>query len=115
MFKVPEKYRVKNGKLASDMNYGNNGCFIIKSLKLPRPVTVIASDGMGWEHVSASMPNRCLTWEEMCIIKDIFWDDDDTVIQIHPPKQHHINNHNYTLHLWRPVGIQVPTPPKIMV
>lgn len=115
MFKVPEKWRLKNGALGSDKSFGNNGCFIIRSLKLPKPVTIIASNKMGWEHVSASLPDRCPTWEEVCIIKDIFWDKDDVVLQYHPAESDYVNNHRNTLHLWRPTNAEVPTPPKIMV
>lgn len=49
-------------------------------------VAIIASWGGGWEHVSVSLSNRCPTWEEMCMVKDIFWGEDECVIQFHPPK-----------------------------
>ena len=39
-----------------------------------------------WEHVSVSLPDRCPTWEEMCFIKDLFWNSDECVVQYHPPK-----------------------------
>lgn len=75
-FKVPEKYRVKggiNGMMQSDETFGNNGLFIIKTPKISSPLTVIASDGAEWEHVSVSLTHRCPTWEEMCLIKSLFW------------------------------------------
>ncbi|EGR1128985.1 hypothetical protein ACKVFG_003347 [Vibrio cholerae] len=103
-FKVPEKYRVKggiNGMMQSDETFGNNGLFIIKTPKLSSPLTVIASDGAEWEHVSVSLSHRCPTWEEMCLVKSLFWDEEDAVIQIHPPKSQYVNNHPYSLHLWR--------------
>lgn len=43
-------------------------------------VAIIASWGGGWEHVSVSLSNRCPTWEEMCMVKDIFWGEDECVI-----------------------------------
>ena len=49
-FTVPEKYRIKSGPLASNESYGNNGAFWVKTKKCV--FTVIASDQMGWEHVS---------------------------------------------------------------
>jgi len=101
MFKVPEKYRVLSGLFSSQSTDGNNGCFEVKSIKLKRSLNVIASDGELWEHVSVSLHDRCPTWEEMCIVKSLFWDDDDLVIQMHPPESDWINNHNYCLHLWR--------------
>lgn len=115
MFKVPNKYRIRTGELASDDSFENEGAFLIKSLKLKQPLLAIASNGMGWEHVSVSLSNRCPTWGEMCFIKDLFWDEGDCVIQYHPPKSEYVNNHPFALHLWRPIGISIPMPPSILV
>lgn len=117
MFRVPEKCRIKQGPMGSTKQYGNNGAFLIRSIKLKRPFQVIASDGMGWEHVSVSLPNRCPTWEEMCFIKDIFWEPQDFVIQIHPIEDDYINNHPYCLHLWRRAETNdyCEKPPSILV
>lgn len=96
--KTPNEYRITEGFMASYNNDGNNGAFIIpyKSLRFQ----VICSDGMVWEHVSVSLLNRTPTWKEMCFIKDLFWDKDECVIQIHPSKEKYINNHNFCLHLF---------------
>lgn len=114
-FNVPEKYRVTKGATGSTSEAGNNGAFFIPRNGKNTPMKVIASDGMGWEHVSVSLPDRCPTWKEMCMIKDLFWEPEDTVIQYHPPKSEYINNHPNCLHLWRPVGIEIPLPDKFMV
>ena len=114
-FKVPEEYRIKTGALGSDKSIGNNGAFFIRSLKFKQPIRAVVSDGMGWEHVSVSFPNRCPTWGEMCIVKDIFWDEEDMVVQYHPPKSDYVNCHPYTLHLWRSTDQEIPAPPSIMV
>ena len=113
-FNVPEKFRVKTGRLASNEQFGNNGAFSI-TLKRKQQAFVIASDQMGWEHVSVSRDDRCLTWDEMCQVKSMFWGDDESVMQIHPPKSEYINNHQFCLHLWRPVNQEIPMPPSIMV
>jgi hypothetical protein len=65
-------------------------------------LTVIASDGGGWDHVSVSLPTRTPSWEEMCAIKDLFFEPTECVMQLHPPKDENISNHPYCLHLWRP-------------
>jgi hypothetical protein len=60
--------------------------------------------GQAWEHVSITLRTgveRCPTWEEMCKIKAIFWDEDDAVIQIHPKKSDYVTLHPTCLHLWR--------------
>lgn len=100
--------------MGSDDSIGNNGAFFIK-LKHGQNVFVIASDGMGWEHVSVSRKDRCPTWEEMCQVKAIFWDEEDCVVQYHPPRSEYVNHHKNCLHLWRPVGVDFPRPDFLMV
>lgn len=80
-----------------------------------RQVVIVASWDRGWEHVSVSLKNRCPTWEEMCAIKEIFWGDDEAVMQIHPPKEDYVNLHNYCLHLWKPINGEITRPPKELV
>ena len=65
--------------------------------------TVIAgANEDGWEHVSVELYGKRLpTWDEMCEVKDIFWDDEETVIQMHPRKSKYVNL-TEALHLWRP-------------
>lgn len=78
----------------------------------------IADNGVSdseWEHVSVSTSHRCLTWEEMCKIKDMFFLEDEAVMQIHPAKKNYVNFHNYTLHLWRPKTKEIPLPPPKLV
>lgn len=106
MFHVPNKYRVRKGDFASDDSYGNNGLFWVPFKN--RRLKVIASDGDGWEHVSVSHYDRCPIWEEMCFIKDMFWDDTDTVVQFHPAKKDYVNFHPFCLHLWRQENIETP-------
>ena len=113
MFKVPNRYRVVVGILASDKSIGNRGRFII-----PNPFTrngkprlnIVASDGAGWDHVSVSTEFRCPTWAEMCHVKNVFWDEDDVVMQLHPAKESYVNVHCYCLHLWRPQNEIIPLP-----
>lgn len=79
--------------------------------------SIIASTGAGWEHVSVS-PEKMRTvpsWDDMCMIKDIFFKDDEAVIQIHPPKAEYINNVPNCLHLWRCTYKEMVLPPSILV
>lgn len=108
MFKVPESKRIRQGGMGTDESDGNNGCF--QAIIRGNLFLIIASDGAGWEHVSVSLPKRCPTWEEMCAIKNLFWGEDDCVIQYHPAKKDYVNNHLYCLHLWRPTNASIPTP-----
>lgn len=94
------------------------------AFRIPRPegedLMIIASPGdaheeIPWEHVSISTKNRCPHWKEMCFVKDLFWDAEDMVMQLHPPKSTWINNHPFCLHLWRPTESEIPAPPQIAV
>lgn len=67
-----------------------------------RTLRVIASDDRGWDHVSVSLPDRCPTWQEMCAVKELFFRDDEVVMQLHPAKANYVNCHPNCLHLWRP-------------
>ena len=112
-FKVPNQYRVRKGLLASTDAAGLTGLFFVPSRPGGPVLKVIASDGEGlvnWEHVSVSLPDRCPTWDEMCRIKALFWDDEDTVLQLHPPKSQWVSNHQYCLHLWRYTAGELPMP-----
>lgn len=118
-FHVPEQYRLTtHPTLNSTPKDGNNGAFFIRDL-IDRDIFVIASDGDGWEHVSVhavyQRKNYTPEWEEMCKVKDIFWDEEDVVIQFHPKKSEYVNIHRQTLHMWRQIGKEVSTPPRYML
>ena len=113
-FHVPNKYRIKEGAAGSDDSIGNAGAFLVP-LKHGQQVYVIASDCMGWEHVSVSRRDRCPTWDEMCQIKDLFWGAEDCVVQYHPPRSEYVNIHPNCLHLWRKIGYDFPMPDSILV
>lgn len=117
-YKLPgivEHGREIDGQFGSRESDGPNGRFFImlNGIKF----CIIASDGLGWEHVSVSIPGakRCPTWEEMCAIKNLFWDPEETVVQYHPRASQYVNCHPYVLHLWKPVGEEIKTPPAILV
>jgi hypothetical protein len=120
MFHVPERYRIVTGRMKSNASLGNNGAFCIPSPNFKgRLLLIIASDGMGWEHVSvhAERGKELATpyWDEMNYVKDLFWDSEDIVMQLHPKKSEYISLHPNTLHLWRPTSAEIPTPPSILV
>lgn len=75
----------------------------------------IFSWGEEWEHLSVSTPVKTPTWEQMCKMKEIFWRDDEVCMELHPKKEEYVNNHPYCLHIWRSTGVEIPTPPSILV
>lgn len=79
--------------------------------------SVICSTGAGWEHVSVAPFKRNIvpTWEDMCKVKEMFWNDDEAVIQIHPPASEYVNNMPNCLHLWRCTYKEMVLPPSVLV
>lgn len=132
MFKVPEHYRLFDRRYpqSSTKSDGRNGVFMIPHYKISGyGFQVIASDGSApgdeqeWEHISVSLYSkkrevkRCPTWEEMCYVKDLFWDMEDRAVQYHPPESEYVHSagdNEWILHIWRPVGVEIPHPPSIM-
>lgn len=108
-----EAHRRRTGVMGSSSDMGNNGAFQFhrKGVRL----SVIISDGGDWDHVSVSCSHRCPNWEEMCWVKEIFFEPTETVVQFHPPESEYVNNHPTCLHMWRPQKESVPLPPAIFV
>lgn len=96
---------------------GNDTCgaFTILSVVDRAAMRVVVSTGGGWDHVSVSRKNRCPNWPEMEQVKRLFFEDDETAMQLHVPASDHISFHPHCLHLWRPQNIDFPRPPSIMV
>lgn len=106
--KYPMQFCIQGGQCGDDGGY-----FLIDFEG--RPLQVIASTGLGWDHVSVSLTNRCPNWREMSFIKDLFFEENEVVMQLHVTKKDHINLHPYCLHLWRPQLEKIPLPPNFMV
>lgn len=119
---APQKYRVEHPFIPENLITGNNGMFVMPHYKVnDYEIRCMISDGLDWEHVSVTVAHkrkeasRCPTWEEMCWVKDLFWNEDEVVIQYHPAKADYVSMHPYCLHLWKPIGMILPTPDPLMV
>lgn len=110
-----EQSRILEGPMASTAAYGTTGAFLLLGPCGIELAIVGSDDGVGWEHVSVSCRHRTPNWLEMCFVKDLFWDEEETVIQFHPPRSKYVNYHPNCLHLWRRVGRDVELPPLILV
>ena len=143
-FHVPELARdTTHPMLGTTAADGNNGAFHLESPEPGWKLALICSDGSdpdapegdGWEHVSVhayreqrievvgllgrgskpGLKQRTPTWKEMAYVKDLCWEGEDVVMQLHPRKSQYINCHPHVLHLWRPRHLAIPTPPAILV
>ena len=110
-----EKHRITEGQLGSSVGRGRNGAFSFRQGKVN--FFIVISDEEDWEHVSVTVNGgkRTPTWEQMCWIKDKFWKPDELVIQFHPRESEYVSFHPHCLHLWKPIGVELPTPPPYMV
>lgn len=127
MFRVPESSRVTFGPMRSTYIDGNNGSFLVDSPEPGWRLALIVSDGsdssvpecLGWEHVSVhafrGAKERTPSWREMAFVKDLFWESEDVVMQLHPRRSQYVNNHPHVLHLWRSRTQAIPEPPAMLV
>lgn len=83
--------------------------------KLDRLRVIFSGGEGGWEHASISLATRPPTWAEMQVVKELFWRDDEWVVSYHPAREAFVENHPNCLHLWRPIDVEMPTPPGWMV
>lgn len=102
-------------QLYGEIGNSGNGIFMIpvKGVRLK----VLASDGLGWDHVSVSpwFKKRTPSWEEMSTIRELFFDTDEVCMQLHVAAKDHISFHDHCLHLWRPQAEPIPLPASWMV
>lgn len=114
--------RITTGSLRSGPGE-RNGAFEIRHPASGQKFGFIISDdrdwkacnlsGHPWDHVSVSCTTkkRLPTWTEMCWAKTLFFDDEETVVQFHPPKSKYVNDNPMVLHLWRFGGGETLLPP----
>lgn len=107
---IKDKLKECNGNVIKGSIDGM-ACGLSINGKKAKPILCIASWGDGWDHVSASFKNRTPSWDEMCVVKDVFFKDEEQAVQYHPKKSEHINVHDHCLHLWRKHGEEIPKPP----
>lgn len=115
-WKLLNTFRVREGEMASEDSYGQNGAFVFPWRGAS--YRAVCSDGEGWKHVSISRVGgaTCPSWEIMCEMKDLFFEPEDCVVQYHPAKSNYVNFHPFCLHLWMPIdGTVLPKPPRFMV
>lgn len=96
---------IKNNKALGLITCHINTYFGYIVLSNGKKGTIIAGRNEdGWEHVSICLyMGKNPTWEDMCEVKNIFWDDEEQVVQIHPKKSQYVNI-TESFHLWRPAN-----------
>lgn len=122
-----DNYRITHPVCGNAPKGATYGMFSIPIPKKKQTVAIIiANDGTegGWEHVSCHVRiaqgtrppiMRVPSYDELCWLKDLFWESHECAMQFHVPKTDHINRHQHCLHLWRRAGANCELPPTIMV
>jgi len=108
-----QKWRLPDPNTGIVYSQDPDGMYLIQHKG--QQIAVIASIGEGWDHVSVSLRNRVPTYDEMEMVRELFFRDDETVMQLSVPRSDHINCHPYCLHWWRPQNAEIPRPPAILV
>ncbi len=96
-----EKYIINNERLKINNNF-------LVPLNNNKEAFVVASENfMGWNHVSAHVTEstgealkRTPSNEEMQFLRNLFFRENDVVLEFHPAKKDYVNNHSYVLHMW---------------
>lgn len=68
-------------------------------------------DGRFWMHVSFSRPQRMPSYDDMVYVKRHWIGEDQKAIMIGPPREEHVNVHEFCLHWWccvDPIGDGLP-------
>ena len=69
------------GKLKIEVTGVDGGCgHLFLNGVNAEPMVIVWSNGGGWEHVSVSYRRKTPTWDEMCRVKELFFNDDETVL-----------------------------------
>ena len=102
----PYKEIMESGKIWDTVMFGKLVGGLIKLPDCGTCSVMFGENEDGWEHVSVSPKHKYKipTWGDMCTLKDIFFDDEEEVYQIHPKKSQYVNLSENCLHLWKPIG-----------
>ena len=88
------------------------------TIALPKWIgSVICTNSGGWNHISIAPSNRRImpSYEDLCLVKDMFWNEEESVIHVFPPKSQYVNNLSNCLHLWECYYTEMVLPPSFMV
>lgn len=88
--------------------------YLIPTITAKATISAINFKDDDFEHVMLNPKHRLPTYEEMVSLKDIFWEQNEVAMQVHPAKSQYVNIEKYTLHLWRHRGIYAKAERKLV-
>lgn len=75
--------------------------FLLPSITKTATISAMNFKDDDFEHVMLNPKHRLPTYEEMVSLKEIFWEQDEVAMQVHPAKSQYVNIEIFSLHLWR--------------
>lgn len=75
--------------------------FLLPSITKTATISAINFKDDDFEHVMLNPKHRLPTYEEMVSLKELFWEQDEVAMQVHPAKSQYVNIEIFSLHLWR--------------
>jgi hypothetical protein len=111
------------GKIGEGQNIrmSPTGAFSMQPKGTRSRMVIVSSKNDGWDHVSVSIGHRggdgtIPSWQQMCMVKDMFFEPEEVVMQLHPRHSQYVNVCKWCLHLWRPQApLLIPEPPQWLV
>lgn len=100
--KTPEQI-AKTANLMILKNDESGGIGVVEFGKFKGNVIWGRAEGGEYDHVSVASPKRIPTWEELCKIKDMFFEDEEECYQVFPKKSEYVNVHKNCMHIWRDI------------
>lgn len=119
-FEHLEEFRCKDYSIWSSEKGDTFGVFIIRIGSYA--LLCIVGDGHFWDHVSVTVRDkkgrqikRLPNYNELCKVKNLFFEDDEIVVHYFVPATDHVNINDWCLHLWKHQQKPFPRPPMYMV
>ncbi len=101
---IPQGYRLIEEKLnGAAYRRVSDGMTVIVS-------QTVESDGKKWKHVSFAFADHLPSYSDLLEVKQGFLGDHRYAAMVFPPKQLHVNQHPYVLHLFSCVRAEWPMP-----
>lgn len=110
-----DSYRFNDAERTLFGQAGDEGNGVFDVIVEEKPFFVIASNREGWEHVCIHGRDWCISWSAIRALKDMFFEQEDKYFLTYLEQGKHLDPPFFWLHLWRPIGAELPTLPRDFV
>ena len=89
--------------------FGDGGAYQFRNGLRVIVSTATMADGHEWMHISVSRKDRLPSYDDLKFVKNTFAEK-RFAYQVFPPPDDNVNIHEFCLHLWLPLSIDLPIP-----